>query len=98
MQHFRRYDQWYGSIEYFSSRHNVVLVIGFQEHLDHDFVVLKDKLDIVGDLHLPNDPVRAHRNLLHLDRSIEPAGVEALVVWYAEDYDLISLCKQMRQD
>ena len=95
IKHFQRHNHWYCSLEYFQSRIEDVLFIGFQETLDMDFATLRSVLGIHESCVLPTDDIGAHRNPLNLDTSIEERGILALKDWYKEDVKFISLCKEV---
>lgn len=96
VEHFAPFRSWYVDLEYFHSRIDDVLFVGFQESLDADFGELLRILGAPESLSLPTDDVGAHRNPAHLDRSIEAAGVVALERWYSEDFVFLELCKRIR--
>ena len=93
--HLKQYNTWYHSIEYFKSRSEDILFIGFQESLDRDFTTLKSCLTIHDSCSLPTDDIGAHRNPVDIDKSIEERGMSALKDWYQEDYMFLSLCKEI---
>lgn len=95
VQHFKQYDKWYINFDYFDSRLDDILFIGFQESLGTDFIKLKNILGISEEVNLPTDDVVAHKNPIDIDRSIDKNGIEALQEWYSEDYEFISLCKDL---
>lgn len=95
VQHFRCYDKWYGDLDYFQSRIDDILFVGFQESLDEDFFKLKSILDIPEEIRLPTDDIAAHKNPKNVDKFIEPNGITALNEWYAEDAKFIRLCKEL---
>jgi hypothetical protein len=92
--HFKRYSAWYGDFDYFESRLDDVLFVGFQESLDAGFAQLKRILEIPDEVDLPTDDVGAHRNPRSVDKTVDERGVAALRKWYSEDIRFVSLCKQ----
>ena len=94
VQHFTQYKQWYISFEYFQSRKEDILFVGFQESLNDDFETLKEILELPEDSILPSGDKEAHKNPADVDKNIEDRGVQALKEWYAEDYKFYSLCKE----
>lgn len=84
---------WFESEEYFLSRLEDVLFVGFQESLSHDFEQLKRRLGLPADLALPDDPVTAHRNPDDIDRHLDDQAVANLRKWYAADYSFYELCR-----
>jgi len=95
VRHFKPYKKWYGDFEYFQSRIEDIIFIGFQESLDSDFIELKSILGIPESVSLPIDDIAAHKNPKNLDKSIEESGISALNHWYSDDFEFISLCKEI---
>jgi hypothetical protein len=95
VQHFKPYSKWYIDFDYFKTRIDDILYIGFQESLDTDFSELKSILSISPDKLLPTDDLSAHRNPPNLDKSMDESGILALKYWYSDDYKFISLCKEI---
>ena len=94
INHFQPFSKWYISLDYFQSRTDDILFIGFQESLNQDFEKLKGRLNIPAMATLPSDDVAAHRNPSHLDRSLDETGTAALKEWFAGDYEFMALCKE----
>ncbi|WP_342804829.1 sulfotransferase family 2 domain-containing protein [Alteromonas sp. M12] len=92
--HFTRYKRWYGDMDYFKSRFDDILFVGFQESLDTDFEHLKSLLELPDILSLPSDDVVAHRNPMGIDKRISDKGLNALNKWYAEDYEFYNYCNE----
>ena len=95
VQHFSHYSNWYVDFDYFKSRIDDILFVGFQESLDSDFIKLKSILGIPEEIKLPTDDVAAHKNPENVDKSIDADGIEALKEWYLEDAQFIELCKEI---
>ncbi len=95
IQHFKRYNNWYGDLAYFHFRIKDILYIGFQESLDKDFNKLKIILGLPEDTKLPDDDVGAHRNPKGLDKSLDKDAIIALNDWYDEDIKFLALCKEL---
>lgn len=93
VQHFKPYKEWYVDFDYFESRFEDILFVGFQESLDADFMKLKKILKIPQSITLPTDDIIAHRNPKDINKSIDEKGVKALIKWYSDDYRFMSLCK-----
>jgi hypothetical protein len=89
------YWDWFGDEQYFLSRSDDIVFIGFQEHLDEDFKRLKSTLGIPNDAKLPVDDVLAHRNPVTVDRFLEPEAVKNLMDWYQEDFRCIAICHEI---
>jgi hypothetical protein len=91
------YWNWFESEAYFRSRLSDILFIGFQESLNADFDTLKQVLGLPNDAQLPSDPVKAHRNPHHVDRTLDNTAIENLKNWYSKDYQFFHLCQQYRE-
>lgn len=89
------YWKWFGSEEYFMTRLDDLLFIGFQKHLSEDFEILKSRLRLPNDLALPDDDFHSHANPRHLDRTIGDAAVANLHKWYEEDFRFLKLCERV---
>ncbi len=95
VRHFCHYSNWYVSFDYFESRIDDILFVGFQESLDSDFAKLKSILGIPSKINLPSDDMAAHKNPRNVDKSIDARGIAALSEWYSEDAKFIELCKEI---
>ncbi|SEH08286.1 Stf0 sulphotransferase [Candidatus Venteria ishoeyi] len=95
VQHFKAYSNWYVNFEYFQSRIDDILFIGFQESLNSDFFALKNILDIPDHIELPSDHVTAHKNPDSLNIVINETGLLALNNWYSDDFKFIYLCQKI---
>jgi hypothetical protein len=95
VQHFKPYKKWYGDFEYFKSRIGDILYIGFQESLNADFAKLIYILGLPESISLPIGYIAAHRNPSNVDKSIDAGGILALQEWFAEDFEFISICKEV---
>ena len=95
IQHFRRYNQWYIDLDYFYSRRNDILFIGFQESLNEDFERLKSILGIENSIVLPDDNILVHKNPEGLDKRLTMQAYKTLEEWFMEDFEFVSLCRQM---
>lgn len=89
------YYDWFGDDQYFTSRVDDILYIGFQESLSDDFITLKRTLGLPEDAALPTDDVGAHRNPASVDKRIDEIANKALHKWYEKEYHFINLCKKM---
>jgi hypothetical protein len=95
VQHLRHYDDWYVDFDYFKSRIDDILYVGFQESLEADFIRLREILKLPKIAALPDDDVGMHRNPERLDKSISESGVIALNKWYSEDIKFVLLCNEI---
>jgi hypothetical protein len=95
MIHSRQYSYWTGDIEYFLSRLDDILFVGFQESLERDFLTLKQIVGLPSHCQLPNDDVAAHRSVGGDDKKIDPEVMLLLKNWYQSDRIFIALCRQI---
>ena len=93
----RRLTLWTGDPDYFRKHLDKVLYIARQETLDDDWERLKELLGLPAKLALPRDDVVAHRTVYPDKRPISDKGIEALRVWYAEDYQVLQIGEDVRQ-
>jgi len=93
--HFIPSTRWFGDFEYFKSRIEDLLYIGFQESLNTDFAEIIRILGIPESPSLPTDNVAAHKNPEGLDKTIEAREISALTDWYSGDIKFISVCKEI---
>lgn len=84
---------WFESEEYFLSRLNAVMMVGFQRQLEKDFERLKDLLGLPGVVRLPTDDLSAHRAPAR-DLLLSGAAISNLRAWYSRDYAFIDLCRK----
>jgi hypothetical protein len=87
------YWQWFRNEDYFLSRLEDILFVGFQEQLSADFATLRALLHLPETVVLPEGGAKAHRNPDHLDKHLDEEGIANLRAWYARDYEFLSLCK-----
>lgn len=89
------YWRWFESEDYFLSRQNDIIFIGFQETLNQDFETLKKNLDLPKEVQLPNDSARSHRSPASQAVNFSPIERANLLQWYAKDYEFLDLCKSL---
>lgn len=89
------YWQWFETEDYFTSRLDDVLLLGFQETLAQDFERLKHLVKLPDRLQLPTQARDTNRAPDTADRHLEPEAIHNLQTWYARDYDFIQLCKHL---
>jgi len=95
IQHVRSsYWRWLGSEEYFMSRLQDILLIGFKESLEDDFVILKQRLNLDETIELPKDIIKAHKNPENLDYHLDDEARRNLMDWYASDMNCFGLCQE----
>lgn len=94
------YADWFVSDEYFSSRRNDLLFIGFQEHMDRDFPLLAEILALPSGTSLPRDPVMANRSeglderKKKRSKTLSPLAIQNLKKWYAKDIAFYEKCSE----
>lgn len=95
------YSDWFISDEYFESRIEDLLFIGFQEHMDRDFAMLSKLLGLPKDTTLPNDPVMANKSevLQHgryeNRKKLSSLAMHNISQWYAKDIDFYNKCTEL---
>jgi hypothetical protein len=90
------FGDWLGTPEYLRSRAADILFIGFQEQLDEDFSTLKALLGLASKVTLTTDERHGHRSPAHVDKSLSESALNNLRSWYASDYELLDLCRNLR--
>src|SRR6185437_13561016 len=89
------YWYWFKDETTFRARLKDVFFIGFQEHLNDDFEVLKRKLALESEAHLPTDDVSAYRAGGDVDVTLSDAGRVNLEHWYRRDSRFVQLCREL---
>lgn len=89
------YWDWFKDEDYLRSRQSDIFFIGFQEQLTENFEILKKRLGFPEIIELPKDDFHAHRNPIHLDKSLEAQAVKNIRDWYQDDYRFIELCREI---
>jgi len=89
------YDKWLGDESYLASRASDIFFIGFQESLSEDFLRLKDRLGLPPEARLPEDDFNAHRSNGNSKSVLEARAIANLTEWYAADYRLLEICRQL---
>ncbi|MBK6621200.1 MAG: sulfotransferase family 2 domain-containing protein [Saprospirales bacterium] len=86
---------WFGSREYFLSRLEDIVYVGFQESLEEDFARLKQLTGLPRELRLPEDETMAHRNTSSKSQFLSPESVENIRRWYRSDYEFMAFCREL---
>jgi hypothetical protein len=89
------YATWFKSEEYFLSRLDDILLIGFQESLGKDFECLKARLRLPAAVQLPQDEIRTHKTPANFDQTLQPNSVEILNRWYQDDVRFYAFCQKL---
>lgn len=89
------YSYWFRNARSFRRRLPDVFYIAFQESLDDDFVLLKEKLGLPPEAQLPTDQAAAHRTPDSFPRDLSDRARANLRRWYAKDIEFVELCRQL---
>jgi hypothetical protein len=89
------YAHWFGDLHSFRRRLSDVFFIGFQDQLDDDFELLKEKLGLHRRARLPTDPVAAHRSTTSNDGYLSVVARANLERWYAADLAFVDFCHEL---
>lgn len=89
------YSYWFGGVRRFRRRLRDVFFIAFQESLDDDFELLKQKLGLPPEARLPSDDAAAHRTPASFPRDLSDRARANLERWYAKDIEFVKLCRQL---
>jgi len=89
------YWDWFFDREYFLSRKDDIIFVGNQQHLNQDFIKLKNILKLPDDLQLPNDPIKMHKNPDKIDKNLCEDAIKNLKLWYKRDYEFLELVKAL---
>jgi hypothetical protein len=96
--HASRASFWYKNIEYFKSRVDDVLFIGFTETLDSDFKKLKKILHIPDEITLPEEYTQANKGPTYVtdeQKTIYEPGLTFLKEWYKQDIKFVNMCREI---
>ena len=88
------YSFWFGDEDAFRSRLPDLFFIGFQERLDDDFELLKQKLGLPPDAELPRGEA-AHQAPAGYDVHLGDVARANLERWYADDLAFVQLCREL---
>jgi hypothetical protein len=86
---------WFGDEAAFRHRVSDLFFIGFQEQLDEDFALLKQKLGLPAETRLSHDPVAAHRAPAGSDVQVGETARANLERWYERDLELVAMCREL---
>jgi hypothetical protein len=89
-----RYAYWFGDEASFRARVSDLFFIGFQERLDNDFELLKQRLGLPVEAELPRGD-EAHQAPAGLDTQLGEAARANLERWYAEDLAFVQRCREL---
>jgi hypothetical protein len=89
------YSYWFGDANSFRRRLGDLFFIAFQESLDDDFELLKQKLGLPSAACLPSDEAAAHRTPGSFPRALSDRARANLEGWYADDIEFVQLSRQL---
>jgi hypothetical protein len=88
------YSYWFGDESSFRARVPDLFFIGFQERLDDDFELLKERLALPVEAELPRGD-EAHQAPAGLDTHLGDAARANLERWFADDIDFVERCREL---
>jgi hypothetical protein len=88
------YSFWFGDEPSFRARVSDLFFIGFQERLNNDFEILKDRLGLPIEADLPRGD-EAHQAPAGLDTHLGEAARGNLERWYADDILFVQRCREL---
>jgi len=89
------YTFWFPTIAAFTERLDDLFFIGLQDRLDDDFELLRQKLGLPEEVHLPRDATVAHKTPSGYDDQLSETGRANLERWYALDVAFVELCREL---
>jgi hypothetical protein len=94
-----KYSYWdcFHDEEYFKSRFEDILFIGFQEQFYDDVKILEKLLGQGAEITLPEDPSKMNRAPIKMESQLDEQAYKNLQLWYAQDLYFIELCKEFRE-
>lgn len=94
-----KYSHWdcFHDEEYFRSRFEDILFIGFQEQFSDDVKILGKLLGLGGQISLPSDPDIANRAPIRIGSQLDEQAYKNLQSWYTRDIYFIELCREIRK-
>ncbi len=90
-----RYSYWFGDEASFHERVPDLFFVGFQERLDEDFELLKERLGLPPDAQLPRGDVDAHQTPAGFDTHLGESARANLERWYEDDIKFFELCREL---
>ena len=90
------FSDWLGDIDYYKSRKDDILFVGFLETLNEDFEKLITILNLPPHLQLSTDPVKAHKNI-DSNETLSELSIANLKDWFSEDYNFIKTINLLKK-
>lgn len=88
------YAFWFGDPDALRARVDDVFFVGFQNRLDDDFELLKQKLGLPQDAELPRGDA-AHQAPAEYNAKLGDVARANLERWYADDIAFVALCREL---
>jgi glycosyltransferase involved in cell wall biosynthesis len=88
------YSFWFGSADALRERSDDLFFIGFQDRLDDDFELLKQKLGLPREAELPRGDA-AHQAPAEYDAKLGEGARANLERWYEQDIVFVALCREL---
>jgi hypothetical protein len=88
---------WLGKPGQLRERSGSIVYIARQETLSDDWARLRTLLAVPDGIGLPDDSRKAHRRPSTDDNGLDDVGRAAVEAWYAEDYELLAICDELRR-
>jgi hypothetical protein len=89
------YTFWFPDESAFRARLDDLFFVGLQDRLDDDFELLRIKLGLPDDIHLPRDETVAHRTPSGFESQLSERAQANLQRWYERDLAFVELCRQL---
>jgi hypothetical protein len=89
------YTFWFPEERAFRARLEDLFFVGLQERLDDDFELLRTKLGLPDDVHLPRGETVAHRTPTGFESQLSDKARANLERWYARDIAFVELCRKL---
>jgi hypothetical protein len=89
------YTFWFHDEAAFRKRLGDVFFIALQDRLDDDFELLKQKLGLPDEAHMPRDETVAHKTPAGFEIRLSDDGRANLERWYARDVAFVRLCREL---
>jgi len=89
------YTFWFPDESAFRARLQDVFFIGLQDRLDEDFELLKQKLGLPREAHLPADETVAHKTPARFEDQLSERARANLERWYERDVAFVRLCREL---
>lgn len=89
------YWYWFGDPGAFRARLPDLFFIAFQERLDDDFELVKERLGLPAEARLPEDETLAHRTPPGFPRELGDVARLNLERWYERDFAFFELCREL---